>query len=212
MNFPKAVLFDWDNTLADTLDVALQSTNATLDHFGHELWTLEDLLNVPHLSLRDSFHKMFNTRALEATTIYNQAFEKIHLSHLKVLPYAYELIRFLNEKNVFLSIISNKTGKFLRSELEFLGWNSYFTFIVGSHDFAFDKPSPVPVIETLRQADLTPGQDIWFVGDSSVDVQCARNAGCVPIFVGKHLDASHHGEDIVWAENCHGVLELLKKL
>jgi phosphoglycolate phosphatase len=211
MNFPKAVLFDWDNTLADTLEVCLEATNATMAHFGEDLWTLERLLASPHLSVRDSFHERFKDRALEAMEVYHGAFADMHLSRLKVLPYAHDLIRFLYDSNVFISIISNKTGSFLRSELEFLGWNMYFTSIVGSHDYDFDKPSPVPVIETLRKGNLTPGQDVWFVGDSSVDIQCARNAGCLPVFVGKELHESHHGDDIVWAQNCQGVLSLLLK-
>lgn len=208
--FPKAVLFDWDNTLVDSLDVALQAMNTTLDYFGHPAWSMEKLLHTPHLSLRDSFEGLFKENAIKAMEIYNQAFEKIHLKNLKALPYAVELLSFLQGLPIFVGVVSNKVGKFLRLEIEILGWNRYFTSIMGSHDCEYDKPSPIPVIETLKKGFLSPSHEVWFVGDSAVDMQCARNAGCLPIFVGDHLDSANHGPDIIRAENCLGVLSMLK--
>ena len=63
---PRAILFDWDNTLVDSWPVIHQSLGATFDAMGHEPWSFEETKINVRLSLRDSFPKMFGDRWQDA--------------------------------------------------------------------------------------------------------------------------------------------------
>ena len=52
-----------------------------------------------------------------------------------------------------------------------------------AEDAPEDKPSPIPVSMALEGSGIAPGADVWFVGDTSIDMECAHNARCVPVLV-----------------------------
>jgi phosphoglycolate phosphatase len=93
------------------------------------------------------------------------------------------LISSLAGKGIWLGVVSNKQGDHLRQEAHHLGWDRYFGRIVGATDAPRDKPAPDPVNLALEGSGLAPGSDVWFVGDTSIDMECARNSGCVPVLV-----------------------------
>jgi len=56
---PKAVIFDWDNTLVDSWGTIQAALNMTFDDFGLETWTLEQTKQRVARSMRDSFPILF---------------------------------------------------------------------------------------------------------------------------------------------------------
>ena len=71
----------------------------------------------------------------------------------------------------------------MRREADHLGWTPYFRGLVGAGDAASDKPSDLPVHLALRSIGVTADDDVWFIGDAAVDMQCAVNAGIRPVLV-----------------------------
>lgn len=190
---PRAVLFDWDNTLVTNWRCIHASINAALADFGLPLWTLEESYERVRHSLRDSFPLIFGEEWPRARDIFYAHFEKHHLDYLDVLPGAAELLALLRQRGVVLGVVSNKTGRFLRREAEVLGWTGYFTAaLVGANDAAADKPDPAPVTLALAGTGIEPGPDVWFIGDADVDMECAHRTGCTPILVG-HTPAGGEG-------------------
>lgn len=187
---PRALLFDWDNTLVDSWPTIHEALNATLTAMGHLPWTLEESKERVRLSLRDSFPLLFGGRWEEARRIYLDAFLAMHLERLNALPGAVELLEQLAGAEFYLGVVSNKTGPILRREAERLGWTSYFRRLVGATDAAVDKPHAAPVIMALDGSGIPAGPDVWFVGDTAIDMQCAMNAGCVPVLLGQSDPAS----------------------
>lgn len=181
---PDAVLFDWDNTIVDSWRISHGAMNAVLDHFGRARLSEEDFLTIPQTSLKDNLPHFFADQAHEAETVYYDAYEKIHLDHLRLLPGASDLIQSLDEGGVPMAVVSNKTGKMLRMEVDFLNWNSYFEVVVGSRDLEHDKPSPIPALYALKACGVKPSKKVFFVGDSAVDLACARASGLTPVLVG----------------------------
>ena len=55
--------------------------------------------------------------------------------------------------------------------------------MVGALDAAKDKPAAEPVFLALEGSGLQPGPDVWFVGDSLTDMQCAHGSGCLPVLI-----------------------------
>ena len=181
---PNAILFDWDNTLADTWPTIYSSLKLTFEAMGHTPWTFEETKDRVHQSLRDSFPAIFGDRWEEAGRLYLENFEAIHLEKLTVLDGAKSVLDFLKSKGIYLAVVSNKTGYNLRAEIEHLGWQHYFVKTIGAKDAEEDKPSAKPVHMALEGSNFEPDKNVWFIGDSITDLQCAYNSGCTPLFYG----------------------------
>ncbi len=174
---PKAILFDWDNTLVDTWPCIGKAINTTLAAMDKPTWSEDECRTRVGRSMRDTFPELFGDRWQEAKVVFYDAFAAIHIDMLATLPGAAALLADLSEHDVYLGVVSNKTGAFLRAEAEHLGWTGYFGTLVGAGDAARDKPARDPVDMVLADAGLAPGPDVWFVGDNLVDMQCAAGAG-----------------------------------
>jgi phosphoglycolate phosphatase len=81
-------------------------------------------------------------------------------------------------------VVSNKTGSLLRREAEWIGWSELFGSLIGAGDAALDKPDAAPVMLALEPSGIGPGEAVWLVGDTGVDMACAWNSGCVPVLLG----------------------------
>lgn len=184
---PAYILFDWDGVLADTHGVIGQAFQNILEKMGHPLWPEEDLKKLPALSLRNYFPKLFGDRAQEATDIFYEFIYTNHLEYFKLMPGAEELIEFLHDRKIPMSVISNKLGPILRREVSHLGWDSYFYKVIGSKDCSEDKPSPVVVEEALKGLSIKARQHVWFIGDMAVDMECAHKSEVIPILLHKNI-------------------------
>ncbi len=156
---PRAILFDWDNTLVDSWATIHEALNFVMDAMGKPVWSLADTQARVRLSLRESFPIHFGERWEEARAIYLDRFQEIHLERLKPLPGREAMLRSLVEQGIFLGVVSNKTGAFLRREVACLGWSGFFGSIIGAGDAAADKPACEPVHHRpWRRAVSTPAR------------------------------------------------------
>lgn len=181
---PRALLFDWDNTLVDSWSVIHQALAVTFEAMGVEPWTLDATKERVRASLRDSFPKMFGSRAEEAKALYLQTFEAMHLERLEPCPGADAMLRALaSNPELTLGVISNKTGRLLRKEARHLGWEEHFHSLVGAGDAARDKPESEAVHLALQGSGVVPGPAVWLVGDTDIDMLCALRCGCTPVLL-----------------------------
>ncbi|MEI7668953.1 MAG: HAD family hydrolase [Pseudomonadota bacterium] len=185
LSAPKAILFDWDNTLVDTWPIIHESLAKTFTQMGLEVWTMEMVKQRVARSMRDSFPIIFGDKWQEAAEIYQSTFRSIHLQRLTALANAEEMLKFIASNPVYLAVVSNKKGVNLRLEVEHIGWNKYFSKVIGADDTARDKPFPEPVHAALEGSGIALNSDVWFIGDSEVDMECAYATGCTPIFYGE---------------------------
>ena len=181
--YPKAVLFDWDNTLVDSWSVIQDALNHTLGAFDKPLWSLDETRTRVRKSMRDSFPKLFGDDWEKAGQVFYQRFEEIHVERLQPLPGAADMLAAFRDAGLYMGVVSNKKGPLLRKEAAHLGWDIYFDRLVGADDAASDKPSAAPVQMALDGSGIEGGEGVWFVGDADVDLECAANAGCAPILV-----------------------------
>ncbi len=181
---PRAILFDWDNTLVDSWATIHEALNFVMGAMGKPEWSLDDTRTRVRLSLRESFPMHFGERWREAQTIYLDRFREIHLERLTPLPGREAMLHSLARQEIFLGVVSNKTGPLLRREVERLGWSGFFGSIVGAGDASTDKPACEPVHLALAPSGIPAGEDVWFVGDTAIDMECAKNSGCVGVLLG----------------------------
>jgi phosphoglycolate phosphatase len=181
---PRAIIFDWDNTLVDSWGTIHDALNFLMAAMEKPLWTIEQTRERVRLSLREAFPPIFGERWEEARQIYMERFRAIHLERLTPLPGREPMLRALAADGHYLAVVSNKTGAVLRHEAAYLGWTPFFGSIVGAGDAHADKPHCAPVELALQPSGIRPGSDVWFVGDTAVDMECALTAGCVPVLLG----------------------------
>ena len=180
---PVAVLFDWDNTLVDTWGVIHDALNKTFVEFGLEPWTMDQVRGRVRRSMRESFPPLFGDRWEEAGSYFMDAFAAVHLERIAPINGAEDMLRTFQSLGLFLGVVSNKTGEFLREEAEHLAWDGFFGRIIGATDAPQDKPARDPVDLALTSSGFETGPNVWFVGDTDVDLECAVNAGCTPVLI-----------------------------
>jgi len=180
---PRAVLFDWDNTLVDswgTIHAALHETFVAMDVAP---WTFEETRQRVRYSMRESFPKLFGDAWEDASRIFYDAFERLHIERLAPQDGAGEMLATLHDRGAWLGVVSNKTGRYLRQEAGHLGWDTYFRQIVGAGDAPRDKPAEDPFHMALAGSGIEAGEPVWFVGDADIDMEFAHRTGSVPILL-----------------------------
>jgi phosphoglycolate phosphatase len=213
--FPKAILFDWDNTLIDSWAVIHAAMNHTLVELGQEPWSRLEIETRARLSLRDSFPTLFGADWPRAEKLFYDHFGAIHLSHCSALPGVAELLEYLATRQVYLAVVSNKRGAFLRKESTHLGWDRYFSVLAGAGDAVRDKPALDHVEFALQAADVRAGPDVWFVGDTDIDLHCAHEAGCIPVLVRPAAPLNGEFNDhppVLYQPDCHSLRTYLQRL
>jgi phosphoglycolate phosphatase len=180
---PRALLFDWDNTLVDSWETIHAALVITFEAMGHEPWTMTETKLRVARSLRDSFPALFGERWEEARKLYLDTFTAIHLERLKPIDGAEALLGELGAAGFYLGVVSNKTGAVLRREADHLGWTRHFRQLVGAGDAAVDKPMAAPVLLALEGSGIAC-EETWYIGDTALDLECAKNAGCVGVLLG----------------------------
>ncbi len=192
---PKAVIYDWDNTLIDNWGSIQAALNATFRAMEHPEWTLDEVKARVRGSLRDTFPGMFGDRWTEAREIFYATLEAVHLDTVQPLPGSRALLDQLAQAGIYQGVVSNKTGTYLRREAAHLGWTGLFGHLVGAADASADKPDPAPVAMALDGSGHEAGPAVWFVGDTATDMLCARNAGCAAILVRDQAPGQGDGAD-----------------
>lgn len=181
---PKAVIFDWDNTLVNTWPIIHAALNATMEMMGKPLWTFDMTKQRVRKSMRDSFPEIFGDHWEKAGEIYQQQYRANHLLKLEPLEGAEELVRAVKDAGLYSTVVSNKRGPNLRQEVTHLGWDKYFDKVVGADDAARDKPFCDPVELAFAGSPHRLDAEVWFIGDSDIDLECAKNTGCTAILYG----------------------------
>lgn len=183
---PRAILFDWDNTLVDSWNAIHEALAATFTEFGLQPWTPDETRARVRLSLKDSFPALFGDRWEAARDFFYDHIRTHHLATLTPMAGAAGLLERLAGRGIYLGIVSNRAGALLRAEAGHLGWDRLFGALVGAGDAPSDKPDPAPVHLALAPSGLAVGPHVWFVGDTDVDADCAERSGCRPLLIGSH--------------------------
>lgn len=190
---PKAVLFDWDDTLVDNWGAITHALNTTFAAHGMEQVSIAEARRRATRSLRDSFPQIFGAGWEGARDLFLATFAEQHIAALEIKPGAVALLDLLGQAGIPTAVVSNKNGAFLREEAAHLDWTGRFVSLVGAGDAAADKPDPAVVMHALSGTPAGPGaeiagpiaidQTVWLIGDTAVDMACASATGCTGILV-----------------------------
>lgn len=96
------------------------------------------------------------------------------LDQTRLYPSVPPVLEFYKDRKQ--AVLTNKSQDFSKTLLQGLGVESYFFRLIGGDEGFPRKPAPEAVHELMRQAGAGAGESV-FIGDSSIDIQTARNAG-----------------------------------
>lgn len=183
---PKAIIFDWDGTLADTRGAVVNSMNYVLNKYNLEDWdTVKTKYRDTSKSLKENFFNFFKENSKQAYEEYLSFYKEKAFSSVKSIPYAKELLEFLQSQKIKTYIISNKEKSLLLNEVNKCFPSTQFECIFANGDTLHNKPNPEPVLKILKNRDyeITP-QTVWFIGDTKQDIDCAIASNCKAILIG----------------------------
>ena len=107
------------------------------------------------------------------------------LSNLSLMKNSLKLIQLLHKKRIPISIVSNSYQDKLVEQVKLFKIKDYFTRITGIEDSEYIKPHPDTITRALEGTGIDPRKDtVWFIGDTTTDVICAKNSSCFPIVYG----------------------------
>lgn len=182
----KAILFDLDGTLLNTLDDIKNSVNYMLKKHGFKERTLDEIRSFVGDGAKQMIERSIGFTepkelVLECLSTYEAHYE-IHKADL-TKPYdgVYDLLNQLKEKNIRLAVVSNKPIPQVIPLIEGL-FPGYFEVILGETSELKRKPSPEMLFYAIEALKLSK-EDVLFVGDSDVDMQTAINANVDAIAV-----------------------------
>ena len=182
MKSAELFVFDLDGTLIDSkLDLA-NSVNATRSWFGLEPLPL-DLVssyvgNGAPVLVRRALPGASEEQLAEGLRHFLAYYREHMLDATTLYPGVQEGLDRLHNAGKPLAVLTNKPVRFSVSLLEGLGLDFHFFRIYGGNSFAEKKPHPVGLEALICERGVS-ASETFMVGDSSVDVLTARNAGTV---------------------------------
>jgi phosphoglycolate phosphatase len=224
---PKLYLFDIDGTLLSTHGIPRKAMGRVLmnryEHFfydelfnfsGRTDWEIvEHLLEYGQVKYNDRLvHDILHAFSLELRKELQNGQKPL------VFPGVHELLQILSkESKVYLGLVTGNIKDGANSKLEFAELNGYFP--VGGFGNDARERNKLPPIAILRSEDYynikVDKNDVWIIGDSIYDVQCAQknNLRCLAVctgWTGKDKLLKVKPEFLV--ENFANVEEILKIL
>jgi phosphoglycolate phosphatase len=183
----RALIFDLDGTLVESLPGIAASLNRALNQHG--------LPGQSHANVRgfigDGAIKLVQ-RALATVSridITDSVLKNFAADYAvswprgtSVYPGMLELLQRLEEQAVPLAVLSNKPHPFTAEIVEKLFPNSHFTEVLGNQDGLPHKPDPTGALQIAHSLNIAP-EDCILIGDSIMDLETAKNAGMKSIAV-----------------------------
>lgn len=211
----KAVIFDMDGTILNTLEDLKNATNYSLRQFGMPERSLEEV----RMFVGNGIRKLVE-RAVPAGTsgekiaqildVFLEYYEIHSADNTSPYPGILELVEKLKKSGIKTAVSTNKADV-PAQELGREYFNGIFDLIVGQQDGLKVKPAPDSVNKILSILDIQK-KDAIYIGDSDVDVQTAKNSGLDFIgvswgFRGREFLEKNGAKNIV--DNANEILDLV---
>ncbi|EAV40214.1 phosphoglycolate phosphatase [Stappia aggregata IAM 12614] len=188
------VIFDWDGTLAKTLDLWLEGFQVSFSSRG--------LRFDPKYIVKEFFHdhpEVPNRHPdIEFPTVAEETRNYVlnGLSTVELYEGVTETLKSLKNKGITLTLVTSSPRHLLDRALGAHNLEFFFDSIVAGDDGFGHKPSPMPFKATLERVGAMASETL-IIGDSHVDIQAGKSSGCQTCwFAPEHNSLFHDFERI----------------
>ena len=175
----KAIVFDMDGTILDTLDDLAGSVNHSLAVFGYPLRSRDEIrsflgngmIRLIHLSVPEGI----TSEEEEAVLNEHKSYYPLHSSDM-TKPYngIVELLKELKSHGIKTAVVSNKSDSNVKALVDRF-FDGLFDVSIGSREGVARKPAPDMVNMALDLLGVSK-DDAVYIGDSEVDLKTAENS------------------------------------
>lgn len=183
----KAVIFDLDGTLINSLEDLADSVNEALVSRGYPQHHVND-----YRMMVGNGARMLIKRALpinsadaiidEVLAEYKKIYEKKFLCKTRPYPGILSMLEELKQRNVKIAVCSNKHNEAVGSMIDALFPAATFQYAWGEQAGLPRKPAPDAVLKLAELMQVKPAETVY-VGDSAVDMQTGLKAGMLTVGV-----------------------------
>ncbi len=182
----KAVLFDMDGTLLDTLQDLTDSVNELLENHGYPTRSMdyvrESVGNGVRVLLKRTLPETVREAELEVLMReYFGIYQKNMNNHTRPFPGVMDVLQYLQQNSIRTAIISNKPDSAVVALSKDL-FGSLIDYTMGEKEGIPRKPDPKSAHMVLEHLDVA-ASGAMYVGDSDVDIKTAKNAGVCSVGV-----------------------------
>ena len=182
----KAIIFDLDGTLIDSLPDILENVNITLEKFNAPLRSRDEIRqfigNGARNLIKQSFGDITEEQLDERLAFYNEIYTNSGSPKTRLFDGVKELLLELKQRGYKLAILTNKpqmtTNEVYQKYLSFIN----FDMVVGQSSNVKCKPDKTATLNILEKLSVQKEQAI-FIGDGETDVLTSINAGIKNISV-----------------------------
>lgn len=182
----RAVLFDLDGTLLDTIDDLADSMNAALAGLGcagHNVAAYKYFVGdgVVNLALRALPEDRRDDATVNAcVTAMRAEYGRRWANKTRPYPGIPELLDGLVSRGIRMAILSNKPDDFTKMTVGRLLSRWRFDAVAGAHPNGPKKPDPSAALEIVLQVKV-PAEEFLYLGDTNTDMQTAIASGMFPV-------------------------------
>lgn len=178
----KAVIFDLDGTLCDTITDLANAVNYALELNSYDTWSVDDvrrfvghgITNLIKRSLPES--ERSENRVMEVRAHFMEFYSKHLLDNTVEYKGIGDCLKTLTENGIGVSVVTNKSHEQACDIISALYPEIKFAAVLGNREGIPHKPDTTLTLKALEAMNARP-QDSVFVGDSGVDIETAYNAG-----------------------------------
>ncbi len=189
----RAVIFDLDGTVLDSLKDIADNVNKTLDKFGNRRLSLAEIKSIvgngakrlieDALKLNDI--RVSETELGRILGYYNRLYTESESPSTKPFDGIKEVLKELFLRGYKTAILSNKPQKTLERVCSLYLNDIKIDRVVGEKDGVKCKPDKTATVALLKELGVTP-ENCYFVGDGETDVIASVGAGtnCIAVLWG----------------------------
>ena len=185
----KAVIFDFDGTIADTIEALKHGINLTMNALGYPESTNEDVLRNINNGARELIRRSLpqelqkdEDKVTEVLALYRTMYDKVYMETKTAYEGIPEVFSELHRRGYLLAILSNKPDAYMPPLAKALLPDGTYQISRGQRPGVAAKPDPACVFTLTDELGVLPSE-CALVGDSNVDMQTAKNAGLTAVGV-----------------------------
>jgi phosphoglycolate phosphatase len=182
----KAIIFDLDGTLIDSVTDLANSVNFSLAEIGLPGHTTEEIRSYVGDGVQKLIKRSLGQTHLDkfddALSIFMKHYGEHCTDNTAPYPGVAETVPKLAE-NYLLAILTNKSLEFSHKILQSLEMETYFKHVLGGDSFSTKKPDPEGIFYLADKWAVDPASEMVMVGDHATDIQVGLKAGCRTVFI-----------------------------